>query len=81
LENCHSDSLKKVQLTLSQSKKKKRDEVVDDKDDDDVVRTSVSQDQVTATHCVLRKCSSALSIYSSSRISDGQPGKGKDMDG
>jgi hypothetical protein len=43
LENWHSDSLKKVQLTLSLGKMKKGDEVNDD-EDDDVVRTSVSQD-------------------------------------
>jgi hypothetical protein len=42
LENWHSDSLKKDQLTLSQGKKKKGDDVADD-EDDDVVRTSVSQ--------------------------------------
>ncbi len=36
-----------VQLTLFQGKKKKGDEV----DDDDAVRTSVSQDRVTATLC------------------------------
>jgi hypothetical protein len=36
LENCHSDSLEKVKLTLSQGKKKKGDEV-DDGDDDDAV--------------------------------------------
>jgi hypothetical protein len=50
LENWHSDSPKKVQLTLSQGKKK-GDEVADDEDDDDAVRTSVSQDQVTVTLC------------------------------
>jgi hypothetical protein len=37
------------------------DDIADD-DDDDAVRTSVSQDRVTATHCVLRNCSSGLSI-------------------
>jgi hypothetical protein len=37
-----------VQLTLSQGKKKKGDEVKDE-DDDGVMRTSVSQDSVTAT--------------------------------
>ncbi len=39
--------------TLSQGKKKKGDEVADDEDedDDDAVKTSVSQDQVTATLC------------------------------
>jgi hypothetical protein len=50
LENWHSDSLIKVQLTLFQGKKKKGDEVADDGDDDAVI-TSVSQDQVTATLC------------------------------
>jgi hypothetical protein len=49
-ENWHSDSLKNVQLTLSQGKKKKGDEVADD-DNDDVVRTSESQDGLTATLC------------------------------
>jgi hypothetical protein len=41
---------KKVQLTLSYGKKKKGDEVEDgdDDDDEDVVRTSASQDRVTA---------------------------------
>ncbi len=50
----NSDSLKQVQLTLSQGKKKKGDEVddeVDDEDDVDVVRTSVSQDRVKVTLC------------------------------
>jgi hypothetical protein len=42
--------VKKVQLTLSRGTKKKEDEV-EDEDDDDVVRTSVSQDKVTATLC------------------------------
>ncbi len=39
-------------LTISQSKKKKEDEV-DDENDDDVVRTSVSQDRVTAPLCTV----------------------------
>jgi hypothetical protein len=44
-----------------------------------VVRTSVSQDRVVAT--LVRNCSSTISIYSSSRISDGQPcGGGEDTD-
>ncbi len=43
MENWHSDSLKKCQLTLSQGKMKKGDDVADGKDDD-AVRTSVSQD-------------------------------------
>jgi hypothetical protein len=47
----YSDSLKKVQLTLSQGEKKKGGEVADDEDDDDVVRTSVSQDLMTVTLC------------------------------
>jgi hypothetical protein len=50
VENWHRDGLKKVQLTLSKGKKKKEDEVGDE-DDDDAVRTSVSQDRVTATLC------------------------------
>jgi hypothetical protein len=37
LENWHSDSLKKVQLTLLQGEKKKGHEVTDDEDDDDAV--------------------------------------------
>ncbi len=41
-ENLHSDSLKKVQLTLSQGKTEKGD--VADDDDDDAVRTGESQD-------------------------------------
>jgi hypothetical protein len=49
-ENWHSDSLKKAQLTPSQGKTKKGDDVAADKDDD-VVRTSVSQEWVTATLC------------------------------
>ncbi len=48
VRNWPSDSLKKIQLTLSQGNKQKRDEV-DDEDDDDAVRTSVSQDTVTVT--------------------------------
>jgi hypothetical protein len=53
LKNWHSDSLKNAQLTLSQGKKEKGDEVADDEDDDDddAVRTSVSQNRVTATLC------------------------------
>ncbi len=39
---------KQVLLTLSQGEKKKGDEVADD-EDDDAVRTSVSQDSMTAT--------------------------------
>ncbi len=39
-----------VQSTLSQGRKKKGDEVADD-EDDDAVRTSMSQDRVTATLC------------------------------
>ncbi len=42
-ENWHSDSKKKVQLTLSRGKKKKGDDV-EDEDDDDVVKP-VSQDR------------------------------------
>jgi hypothetical protein len=41
-KNWHSDSLKKVQLTLSQAKKK---------NGDDAARISMSQDGVTATLC------------------------------
>jgi hypothetical protein len=48
VENRHGDSLKKGQLTLSQGKEKKGDDVADD-ENDDAVRTSESQDQVTAT--------------------------------
>ncbi len=50
MENWHVDSLKKVQLTLSQGKKKKRDDVADD-EDDHAVRTTVSEDRMTATLC------------------------------
>jgi hypothetical protein len=50
LKNWHGDSQKKVQLTLSRGKKKKGDEV-EDEVDDDVMRTSVSQDIVTAILC------------------------------
>jgi hypothetical protein len=46
-----SESLKKGQLTLHHSKMKKGDDVADD-EDSDVVRTCVSQDQVTATLCI-----------------------------
>jgi hypothetical protein len=49
-EGRHSDSLKMSQFTLSQGKMKKGDDVTGD-EDDDAVRTSVSQDQVTATLC------------------------------
>jgi hypothetical protein len=48
LKNRHSDGLKKSQLTLSQEMLKKGD-VDDDADDDDEVRTSASQNHVTAT--------------------------------
>jgi hypothetical protein len=44
LEIWHSDSLKKIQLTLSQGKKKKGDGVADD-EDNDAVRTNVSQNE------------------------------------
>jgi hypothetical protein len=47
LENWHIDSLKKGQLTLYQGKMKNGDDVAD-RDDNDMVRTSVSQGQVTA---------------------------------
>jgi hypothetical protein len=46
MENWHSDSEKKVQLTLSQGKKKKGDEVKDEDDDDDAGRTSGLRDRV-----------------------------------
>jgi hypothetical protein len=46
----HSDSLKKVQLTLSQVKKKKGDEVADDEDDDDAVRTSESPNDINTVY-------------------------------
>jgi hypothetical protein len=64
----HSDSLKKSHITLSQGMLMKRVEAVVN-DDDDAVRTSVSQNRVTAPHCVLRNCFSGLSIYSSLHIS------------
>jgi hypothetical protein len=48
LNNRHSDTLKKSQLTLSQGKLKRGD--VNDATDDDEVRTTVSQNCVTATH-------------------------------
>ncbi len=54
-------SPKKVQLTLSQGKMKKGDEVAYD-GGGDALRTSVSQDQVTAT-LGTENCSSALSIW------------------
>jgi hypothetical protein len=73
VRNWYGNSLKKIQLTLSQGKKK-GDDVADDKDDD-AVKTSVSQDRVTATLC-MRNCSSALSIYSSLHISDRSWGGG-----
>ncbi len=38
-------------LGVSQGKKKKGDEIADDEDDADAVRSSVSQDRVTATLC------------------------------
>jgi hypothetical protein len=47
LNNRHSDSLKKSQLTLFHGMLKKGD--VNDDTDDDEVRTSVSQNCVTAT--------------------------------
>jgi hypothetical protein len=73
LENWHSDSLKKVQLTLSQGKKKKGENVADD-EDDDAVRNSVSQDQVTATLCIEELFLSPQYIqYSFPPISEGQP--------
>ncbi len=50
MENWRGHSQKKVQLTLSRGKKKKGDEV-EDVVDDDVMRTSVSQDIVTAILC------------------------------
>ncbi len=46
----HSDSLNRVQLSLSKGKMNKGDEVADDKDYD-AVRTGVSQDRVTAKLC------------------------------
>jgi hypothetical protein len=78
-KNWHNSSLKKVQLTLSQSKKKKGDEVVDD-EDDDAMRTSVSQDRVTATLCIEELFLSTLYIYSSPRISERSTMRGEDTD-
>jgi hypothetical protein len=49
VKNRHNDSLICGQLTLSQGKLMKRSDVA--ADDDDAVRTSVSQDRVTATLC------------------------------
>jgi hypothetical protein len=83
-ENWHSDSLNKIQLTLSQGKKKKREEVVDDEDVDDedvddadvddVMRTSESQYQVTATLCTEKLfLLTQYTVCSSPRISGGQP--------
>jgi hypothetical protein len=68
-ENRQSDSLKKGKLALSLGKMKKGNDVTDD-DDDDVVRTSVSQDQMTATLCILRNCSSGINIHNSLHILD-----------
>jgi hypothetical protein len=59
-------SPKKVQLTLSQGKMKKGDEVAYD-GGGDALRTSVSQDQVTAT-LGTENCSSALSIWGGVRM-------------
>jgi hypothetical protein len=67
-ENCHSDRLKKVHGNLSQGKKKKgeRDEIADGEDDDDVVRTSLSQDRVTAALCTEELfLSTQYTVYSS----------------
>jgi hypothetical protein len=50
LKNRHSDSLEKSQLTLSQGMMKKGDGIVDVADDDEV-RTSASQNHVTAKLC------------------------------
>jgi hypothetical protein len=50
LENWRGACQKKVQLTLSRGKTKKGDEI-EDEVDDDMVRTSVSQDIVTAKLC------------------------------
>jgi hypothetical protein len=72
-------AIRKVQLALSQSKRK-GDEVKDE--DDDVVRTSVSQDRVTATLCTYINCqhdtlggpagshTSQLDLFPGSRASD-----------
>ncbi len=48
LKNRHNDSLKESQLTLSQGIMKEK-AVVDDADADDEMRTSASQNHVTAT--------------------------------
>ncbi len=48
VKNRHSASLKKGELILFQGEMEKGDDVADD---DDVMRTSVSQDSVTATLC------------------------------
>ncbi len=52
--NRHNDSLKNSQLTLSQGMMQKGDVVVVADDDDETERQQ---------HCVLRHCSSGLSIY------------------
>ncbi len=50
-KNRHSDSLKQGQLPLSHGMVKKGDDVAVDDDDDAVVRTSASQNRMTATLC------------------------------
>jgi hypothetical protein len=59
--------------------KGERDEIADGEDDDDVVRTSVSQDRVTAALCTEELfLSTQYTVYRSPCISDGQPcGRGR----
>jgi hypothetical protein len=74
-KNRYSDSPKKGQPMLSHGKMKKGDDVADD-DDDDAVRTSVSQDQVTATMCTEELLLRPQYIQLSPHISDGGWGGG-----
>jgi hypothetical protein len=74
---------RRVQLTLSQGKKNKdEDEVDDEDDDDDMVRTSVSQNRVTATLC--RGIVPFHSVYNNIALPTDQRGNnlgvGEDMD-
>ncbi len=65
----NSDSIKKGQFTLSHGQMKIRDDVADD-EDDDMVRTSVSEDRVTATLSTEGLFLRTQNIYSSLHISD-----------
>ncbi len=74
-KSSHSQSINKGQITLSQGMEKNRDVVAVD---DDAVRTSVSQNQVTATLCTKQPFLRTQYIYIAlSTYQSGKKGGGR----